>query len=173
MSETDANGRVTLYQIGAFGRITGMRMAFGAVGYASLAQATTSAISSGNSSGWIKLAQALITSQSAGTATSHLQGATSNSQTMRQDWRGRLVESTDSFGKHMVYGYNGADEQTRISDLALGKQADCGYDVLGRNTTATATASARHEPARQRPTPATLSTAAPCPPARTWTARRA
>jgi YD repeat-containing protein len=63
-----------------------------------------------------------------------LKGAASSSETMRQDWLGRLVESTDSFGKHLTYGYNDADEQTRISDLALGKQADYGYDALGRRT---------------------------------------
>jgi YD repeat-containing protein len=134
LSETDANGRVTLYQIGAFGQITGMRMSFGAAGYASLAQATSSAIASGSISGWIKAALALIASQNTSTATSHLQGATSSSETMRQDWLGRLVESSDSFGKHIVYGYNDADEQIRISDLALNKQADYGYDALGRRT---------------------------------------
>jgi YD repeat-containing protein len=63
-----------------------------------------------------------------------LKGAASSSETMRQDWLGRLVESTDSFGKHLTYGYNDADEQTRITDLALNKQADYGYDALGRRT---------------------------------------
>jgi YD repeat-containing protein len=111
-----------------------MRMSFGAAGYASLAQATSSAIASGSISGWIKAALALIASQNTSTATSHLQGATSSSETMRQDWLGRLVESSDSFGKHIVYGYNDADEQIRISDLALNKQADYGYDALGRRT---------------------------------------
>jgi YD repeat-containing protein len=63
-----------------------------------------------------------------------LQGEAASSETMRQDWLGRLAESTDSFGKHMRYGYNDADEQVRISDLALNKQADSSYDALGRKT---------------------------------------
>jgi YD repeat-containing protein len=63
-----------------------------------------------------------------------LQGEAASTETMRQDWLGRLAETTDGFGKHMVYGYNDADEQVRISDLALGKQADSTYDALGRKT---------------------------------------
>jgi YD repeat-containing protein len=68
-------------------------------------------------------------------------GSTSSSETMRQDWLGRLVQSTDSFGKHLTYSYNDADEQVRIDDRQLGadgqrsgKSALYGYDALGRRT---------------------------------------
>jgi YD repeat-containing protein len=50
----------------------------------------------------------------------------------RYDWAARLVETTDSFGKLVAYGYNDADEQIYIADLANGKVVDYRYDALSR-----------------------------------------
>lgn len=68
-----------------------------------------------------------------------LGGAASSTDTQHFDWLGRLVDQTDSFGKHLRFSYNDADQQIRISDLALNKAVDYRYDALGRRTEETLT----------------------------------
>jgi len=68
-----------------------------------------------------------------------LLGEGSMSESHRFDWAGRLAETHDSFGKHFSYGYNDADEQIRIADLANGKAVDYVYDALGRRVEETLT----------------------------------
>jgi len=62
-------------------------------------------------------------------ATLNVAGATTSNETQQHDWLGRLTESTDSFGKHIVYGYDDADHQIRIEDVTNSRAVDYAYDA--------------------------------------------
>ncbi len=60
-----------------------------------------------------------------------LSGASTMTETTTYDWLGRQVKVVDSFGKHMTYGYDDADRQRSVADLANNQSVAYTYDQQG------------------------------------------